>query len=285
MFKHETIQYDSILPAKITLNDNSVDRCRGEPHWHEEMQLIYVDEGSLSLTVGNRSAELHAGDMRVINPCEVHACNRGDALYLSVHFSRVFVRSFFDSAESFGYMPAEGSQERREMVLLMQKLLAVERNTFDEYSALVKYALLLKMLRLLLTRCRTEKPVSVYGTDRSLDDDVIAVKQYIESNYRQKITTADLEKLMHFKPTYVMTHFKKQTGMTIMSYAIRERARHALDDYITHDVPVCEAALKNGFCHYNHFTKACHKYYGASPTEIKKQKRAASVSTPLVRSA
>ena len=32
-----------------------------------------------------------------------------------------------------------------------------------------------------------------------------------------------------------------------MSYAIRERARHALDDYITHDVPVCEAALKNGF--------------------------------------
>lgn len=90
---------------------------------------------------------------------------------------------------------------------------------------------------------------------------------------------------MHFKPTYVMTHFKKQTGMTIMSYAIRERARHALDDYITHDVPVCEAALKNGFCHYNHFTKACHKYYGASPTEIKKQKRAASVSTPLVRSA
>ena len=46
-------------------------------------------------------------------------------------------------------MPAEGSQERREMVFLMQKLLAVERNTFDEYSALVKYSLLLKMLRLL----------------------------------------------------------------------------------------------------------------------------------------
>ena len=149
MFKHETIQCDSILPAKITLNDSSVDRCRGEPHRHEEMQLIYVDEGSLNLTVGNRLLELHAGDMQLINPCEVHACNRGDARYLSVHFSRVFVRSFFDSAESFGYMPAEGSQERREMVFLMQKLLAVERNTFDEYSALVKYSLLLKMLRLL----------------------------------------------------------------------------------------------------------------------------------------
>jgi len=39
--------------------------------------------------------------------------------------------------------------------------------------------------------------------------------------------------------------------------------------------------LKNGFCHYNHFTKACHKYYGASPTEIKKQKRGKQVSLPL----
>ena len=285
MYKHQTIEYDKRLPAKTSLCDSAVNRCRGEPHWHEEIQLIYVDEGSLNMTVGNRKLTLDSGDVQVINPCEVHSLKKSSAKYFSVHFSRVFVQSFFDSAESYGYVLEEGSQERREMVFLMQKLLAVERNTFDEYSALVKYSLLLKMLRLLLTRCRTEKPVSVYGTDRSLDDDVIAVKQYIESNYRQKITTADLEKLMHFKPTYVMTHFKKQTGMTIMSYAIRERARHALDDYITHDVPVCEAALKNGFCHYNHFTKACRKYYGASPTEIKKQKRAASVSTPLVRSA
>ena len=50
---------------------------------------------------------------------------------------------------------------------------------------------------------------------------------------------------------------------------------------------VGEAAKKNGFCHYNHFTKACRKYYGASPTEIKRQKRQRDVATNthLVRSA
>lgn len=285
MYKHQTIEYDRILPANIRLKDSSVDRCRGEPHWHEEIQLIYVDEGSLNVTVGNRVLQLNAGDVQVINPCEVHSLNEGNAKYLSVHFSRAFVQSFFDSVESYGYVLEEGSQERREMIFLTQKLLTVERNTFDEYRALVKYSLLLKMLRLLLTRCRTEKNVTVYGTDRSLDDDVTAVKNYIETHYRQKIMTADLEKLMHFKPTYVMTYFKKQTGMTIMSYAILERTKHALEDYLTHDVPVGEAAKKNGFCHYNHFTKACHKYYGASPTEIKKAKRGKQVSLPLEISA
>ena len=195
MYQHQTIEYDNILPAKIELNERTVDRCRGEPHWHEEIQLIYLDEGSLNVTVGNRELQLSAGDMQLINPCEVHAVNKGSAKYLSVHFSRVFVKSFFEPVESFGYVLEEGSQERREMIFLMQKLLAVEQNTFDEYSALVKYSLLLKMLRMLLTRCRTEKLNSVYGTDRSLDDDVMAVKQYIEAHYRQKIMTADLKKL------------------------------------------------------------------------------------------
>lgn len=287
MYDHQTIEYDKLLPAKITLCDTAVDRCRGEPHWHEEMQLIYVSEGSLNVTVGNNKREINAGDILLINPCEIHSSGKGSAKYLSVHFSRVFVQSFFDSAESYGYVLEDGSQERREMVFLMQKLLAVERNNFDEYSALAKYSLLLKMLRLLLTRCRTEKTVSIYGTERSLDDDVIAVKQYIEANYHRKIMTADYENLLHFDATYVMTYFKKQTGMTIMSYAIRERTRHALDDYLTHDIPIGEAAKKNGFCHYNHFTKACHKYYGASPTEIKRQKRQrdAAPNAPLVRSA
>ena len=287
MYKHQTIEYDKRLPAKTSLCDSAVNRCRGEPHWHEEIQLIYLDEGSLNVTVGNRELQLSAGDMQLINPCEVHAVNKGSAKYLSVHFSRVFVKSFFEPVESFGYVLKEGSQERREMIFLMQKLLAVEQNTFDEYSALVKYSLLLKMLRMLLTRCRTEKLNSVYGTDRSLDDDVMAVKQYIEAHYRQKIMTADLKKLMHFDSSYVMTHFKRRMGMTIMSYTIKERTKHALDDYLTHDIPIGEAAIKNGFCHYNHFTKACRRFYGSSPTAIKKQRRQRDVASnaPLERTA
>lgn len=285
MYRHQTIAYDAILPARIELNDATVDRCRGEPHWHEEIQLLYIDEGSLRLTVGDRELHLGAGDVLPVNPCEVHSITEGSAKYLSVHFSRVFVKSFSDSAESCGYALAAGTPERREMILLLQKLLAIEQNTFDEYSTLVKYTLLLKILRLLLTRCRCERLISVYGTDRSMDDDVDTVKKYIESHFRQKIMSADLEKLVHFKFTYVMTHFKKQTGMTMMSYAIQERTKHALNDYLTHDVPIGEAALKNGFCHYNHFTKACRKYYGASPTELKKQRRAASVSAALDKSA
>ena len=66
MYKHQTIEYDKRLPAKTSLCDSAVNRCRGEPHWHEEIQLIYVDEGSLNMTVGNRKSALNAGDVQLL---------------------------------------------------------------------------------------------------------------------------------------------------------------------------------------------------------------------------
>ena len=274
MYKHQTIEYDKILPAKIELNERTVNRCRGEPHWHEEMQLIYVDEGSLTLTVGNRKHELSAGDVQLINPCEVHSLKKGSAKFISVHFSRIFVQSFFDAAESCGYVLEEGSQERREMIFLTQKLLAIEQNTFDEYRDLAKYSLLTKMLRLLLTRCCKKKvtPADV-GGKRNTKSDAQIIRQYIEENYRRKILIGEIAELVDIATMYITPYFKKLMGKSFVTYLNEVRVNHSLDDYLTHDVPVCEAALKNGFGHYNHFTNACRKYYGASPTELKKSKR------------
>ena len=39
MYKHQTIEYDKRLPAKTSLCDSAVNRCRGEPHWHEEIRF------------------------------------------------------------------------------------------------------------------------------------------------------------------------------------------------------------------------------------------------------
>ena len=77
MYEHQTIEYDNNLPARIRLINSSADRCRGKPHWHEEMQLIYVDDGKLQITVGNQERELGEGDVLVINPGELHSLNGG----------------------------------------------------------------------------------------------------------------------------------------------------------------------------------------------------------------
>ena len=287
MCKPQTIQYDKNLPAKIRLRDGPVDNALNEPHWHEELQLIYVDTGTLVLSIGESKQVLTAGAVTVISPRTEHALSGVDARYLTVHFSHVFVKSFFDSVEKYDFYLPEGSQERREMTWLMQKLLAIEQNPFDEYSALVKYSLTLKMLRILLTRCCTEKQEAVVSGRCSHDSRARTVKDYIEANFRRKIFISEIAELLGCTTLSATLIFKNLVGKSFTEYTTEVRVRHALDDYLTHDVPVCEAALKNGFGHYNHFTNACRKYYGASPTALKKAKRQRDVASnaPMERSA
>ena len=287
MCKHQTIQYDKNLPARIRLRDGPVDKALNEPHWHEELQLIYVDGGTLVLSIGESKQVLTAGAVTIISPRTEHALSGVDARYLTVHFSHVFVKSFFDSVEKYDFNLAEGSQERREISWLMQKLLAIEQNPFDQYSALVKYSLTLKMLRILLTRCCTEKQEAVVSGRCSHDSRARMVKDYIEANFRRKIFISEIAELLGCTTLSATLAFKNLVGKSFTEYTAEVRVRHALDDYLTHDVPVCEAALKNGFGHYNHFTNACRKYYGASPTALKKAKRQRDVASnaPMERSA
>ena len=287
MCKHQTIQYDKNLPARIRLRDGPVDNALKEPHWHEELQLIYVDGGTLVLSMGESKQVLTAGAVAVISPRTEHALSGVDARYLTVHFSHLFVKSFFDSVEKYDFNLPEGSQERREMTWLMQKLLAIEQNPFDEYSALVKYSLTLKMLRILLTRCCSEKQEAVVSGRCSHDSRARTVKNYIEANFRRKIFISEIAELLGCTTLSATLIFKNLVGKSFTEYTTEVRVRHALNDYLTHDVPVCEAALKNGFGHYNHFTNACRKYYGASPTALKKARRQRDVASnaPMERSA
>ena len=287
MCKHRTMQYDKNLPARIRLRDGPVDNALKEPHWHEELQLIYVDGGTLVLSMGESKQVLTAGAVTVISPRTEHALSGVDARYLTVHFSHLFVKSFFDSVEKYDFNLPEGSQERREMTWLMQKLLAIEQNPFDEYSALVKYSLTLKMLRILLTRCCSEKQEAVVSGRCSHDSRARTVKDYIEANFRRKIFISEIAELLGCTTLSATLIFKNLVGKSFTEYTTEVRVRHALNDYLTHDVPVCEAALKNGFGHYNHFTNACRKYYGASPTALKKARRQRDVASnaPMERSA
>ena len=284
----QAIQYDRNLPARIRLSDGSVEKSASETHRHNEIELIYVDSGRLNATIDYQEHEFSAGDLIVINSNTVHSLEGKKARTLTVHLSYVFVKSFLSSFEEFDYVLQEGSQERREMLLLMQKLLAIEQNTFDGYNTLVKYSLLTRILRLLLTRCRREKPPVVFDKRRSLESDAIAVKNYIETNFRRKMYIYEVAELLHYNPNQITRYFRQLTGKSFKDYLNSVRAEHALEDYLTYDIPVGEAVLKNGFCHYNFFSKACNKYYGASPTAIKKarrEQREIAADMPLVRTA
>ena len=129
MYVHQTIEYDNNLPGRIRLFDSPDGKTSVEAHWHEEIELIYVDSGTLFVTVNDSEHELKRGDVIVLGAKTIHSMTGWEARYLSVHFSDLFVRSFFRAIGEYDFELQESSQARREMTLLMQKLLAIELRT------------------------------------------------------------------------------------------------------------------------------------------------------------
>ena len=74
------IVYLGILPEYIS----------GIPHhWHEEMEIIYVTEGVVSVSVRNNEYILASGDIVIVHPQTIHAIRQhGDyaARYYNILF-------------------------------------------------------------------------------------------------------------------------------------------------------------------------------------------------------
>ncbi len=49
MYRHQTIEYGTIPPARIVQNDAEVDRCRGEPHRQGGMQPLLLKKAAVML--------------------------------------------------------------------------------------------------------------------------------------------------------------------------------------------------------------------------------------------
>ena len=81
----ELIQYNHNIPAKIELI-NGIISCL--PHWHKEIELVFVFSGELTLTVKKQRHLLHADDVFLINAKEIHQIS-GEAEYLCFPSSRV----------------------------------------------------------------------------------------------------------------------------------------------------------------------------------------------------
>ena len=53
-------------------------------HWHDEMEIIKVQDGSGSITIGDKSFSVHKGDILFVNPKTMHSIERfkGDTMLL-----------------------------------------------------------------------------------------------------------------------------------------------------------------------------------------------------------
>ncbi|CAM4030503.1 response regulator [Cohnella lubricantis] len=96
-------------------------------------------------------------------------------------------------------------------------------------------------------------------------------KQYIEENFCKKgITLNEVARHNHVSPNYLSYLFKKYMHCNLWEYVIKLRMEESRRLILTTDLRRYEIADRVGYESPEHFSKIFKKYYGISPTELKK---------------
>lgn len=96
-------------------------------------------------------------------------------------------------------------------------------------------------------------------------------KAYIDEHYAQKgLTLHEVAQKNHVSPNYLSYLFKKNTGHNLWEYVIKLRMEESRRLILNTDLRRYEIAERVGYESPEHFSKIFKKYFGVSPTELKK---------------
>lgn len=107
-----------------------------------------------------------------------------------------------------------------------------------------------------------QKNCFTYETCNSM---VIQVNQYIKNNYKTTIKLSDISNLLHINSSYLSRLYKKETGVSIISYLNSFRIEKAKQLLLYNDYMVSEIGSMVGIEDPAYFTNVFTKYTGESP--------------------
>ncbi|MFC4305993.1 response regulator transcription factor [Cohnella boryungensis] len=96
-------------------------------------------------------------------------------------------------------------------------------------------------------------------------------REYVLANYAQKgLTLNEVAQRNHVSPNYLSYLFKKYTGTNLWEYVIKLRMEESKRLLLTTDLRRYEISEQVGYESPEHFSKIFKKYFGMSPSEMKK---------------
>ncbi|MDT3424922.1 AraC-like DNA-binding protein [Paenibacillus forsythiae] len=258
------------------------------PHWHKEIEIIYVVKGSLDLGINDAPIHMREGEIQFINGGDVHYFLASpDSERVVIQFDLSFfqevpvpdakehsLRDAFASMEQSGWKWQGGLADR--MRGLIESIHEENVRRAEGYAYLIK-ARLFEMLTLIVrevpkSAVRRQPKISEESATKSREtlEKLERIFTYVEEHYREAITLKEVAKYMGFSPYYFTKLFKRNTGMTFVSFLNEYRLNKAKWMLLNEDAPITAVAEASGFGSVKTFHHLFKEATGVSPLKYRR---------------
>ena len=250
-------------------------------HWHPEIEITYVQKGTMCYKVNHMVYNLKEGDIVFNNSGALHSGtmeNQKDCAYIPVTFDSRLIYGFFQSTVNSKYVDPVIQDSMLPAICIDQsepwhkpfreyllRIIDLDEKKPDFYELDITICLQ-SMWRLLLEHITYEPQAS---RENSLEYDRIKkILSYIEENYQNKITLNDIAGHIHLCESECTRLFKRHMNTTLFAFLQEYRIERSLE-FLQDDQPVSAVADKAGFSDPNYYSKVFAKIKGCSPREYR----------------
>ena len=251
----EMPELDKDFPFRILVNDGDI---LTTPHWHREVELIYVTKGTISLGIDDVPYKLSEGEIAFIGGGLIHYVLASPG---SERFVYQFDLSYFtagnkenlDLQKLFAEVLPISPQWEREDEATVRRLLEAMNLESEKQETGYQFALraeLFQLITLLLRnvpkQAKQSKKIKKLATQDVLEKlDVIF--SYVEAHYQEELTLQNIAEVSGYSSFYFTKFFKKNTGKTFLTFLNEYRIDKAKWLLINSDLPVSEIITQTGF--------------------------------------
>ncbi|MBE5910073.1 AraC family transcriptional regulator [Pseudobutyrivibrio sp.] len=246
-------------------------------HWHTNYEIVFIREGSFTLTLDDNTQTYHAGDVIFISDGMLHGGTPMDCIYDCIVFDLQMLlknnnacsKTVQDIISHKIRINSFLSENNRVISAIVQDLCNTLSEKGDGYEFKVQGYLYILFGEIIQSRLYTKSTIDNITSERL--NSIKEVLQYISENYSNNINLDSLAHIAGMNPKYFCRYFKSMTERTPIDYLNYYRIECACEMLSTKDVSIREVAISCGFNDESYFIKTFHKYKDITPKQFIKQ--------------
>lgn len=250
-------------------------------HWHDEVELIYIKKGTVTVTADFTPHTVHAGMIALILPGQLHSIEQYKnvhAEYENIIFhpavliskktdtcSADFLDPLFSGSLSIPLLYTPDSPHYAEIAACIDANDEICRTNPTGYQLFIKSQLFM-LFFILVNKCLL---ADVPKKDHKSLEKMKLILKYTETHYMEKITIKNIADELGISQSYFMKYFKKTMGTSFIDYLNEYRLTMASRLLVSSDASILNIAAEVGYENLSYFNRAFKRRFAMTPREYR----------------
>ncbi len=235
------------------------------PHWHGFVELEYFVEGTGTHTYNGTTYQIKPGDAWILSTDDSHQLNLDKGMKsINIALDPDILHEKLRKHLSM-FHPLHCTLNECESRTFLEKVEILRHE--QGARELLSRVKALSVINEIIVDIARKSSTNTIPVNNGLVNDMV---NYLQVNYKNNISLAELAHIFSYTPNYCGHLFKQMTGITFNDYLNNLRVKHACKLLLSSNLSIRAIAYDSGFNSLEYFYTTFKKYYGITPAKYRK---------------